>query len=62
MPDTNIEEIDKYKLNALLDNAGIIIENSTNDKEYIIDISRVKSFIDDCIIEIYNKILSILLL
>lgn len=54
MPDTTITEIPVHKLNLLIDNASIIIQNITKEKEYIIDISSIKSFIDDCVEEIYE--------
>ena len=41
------------------DNMGIIIENSTRDKRYIIEIDSVKSFIDDCSLEIYENLISL---
>ena len=59
MPICDIEEIDLSKLPVLIDNIGIIIENATNDKNYIIDISKVKSFIDSCSDEIYNNLISL---
>lgn len=58
-PKTNLTEIDINKLNLLIDNMGIIIENSHNNKNYIINKSSIKSFIDDCIEEIYTKIISL---
>ena len=47
------------KLPVLIDNIGVIIENATNNKNYIIDISKVKSFIDSCSDEIYNNLISL---
>ena len=41
-PKTNIVEIPIDKLNLLIEQAGIIIENLTKDKNYIIDISTIK--------------------
>jgi len=58
-PITDITEIDCSKLNILIDNMGIIIENSTRDKRYIIEIDSVKSFIDDCSLEIYENLISL---
>ena len=55
-PITDITEINIDKLNILIDKMGIIIENSTNYKEYLIDISSIKSFINDCVDEIYNNL------
>lgn len=59
IPDTTITEIPIYKLNLLIDNAGIIIQNVSQEKEYIIDITSIKSFINDCVHEIYSYLISI---
>lgn len=59
IPKTNITEIPINKLNLLIDNASLILQNLNTKKEYIIDISSIKSFIDDCIEEIYNQLISI---
>ena len=45
-PISDIEEIDCSKLYILIDNMGVIIENSKRDKRYIIDLDSIKSFID----------------
>ena len=37
IPDTNIEEIPKEKLNILIDKMGLIIENSKEEKPYTFD-------------------------
>ena len=58
-PETNIDEIPIEKLKLLIDDAGILIQNLSKDKEYIIDITSIKSFIDDCVEEIYAKLQSI---
>ena len=58
-PKTNIEEIPTDKLNLLIDAAGIILQNLKQEKEYIIDITSIKSFIDDCVEEIYIKLISL---
>lgn len=58
-PDTTITEIPIHKLNLLLDNASIIIQNISKEKEYIIDISSIKSFINDCVEEIYGYLIAI---
>ena len=58
-PQTNITEIPINKLNLLIEQSGIIIENLTKEKNYIIDISSIKSFIDNCIEEIYTKLKSL---
>ena len=46
-PDTIIDEIPIEKLNILIDKMGIIIENSTNEKNYIFDIFLIKQFIEN---------------
>lgn len=58
-PKTNIIEIPVGKLNLLIENAGIIIKNLSKEKNYVINISQVKSFIDDCVEEIYTRLLSL---
>lgn len=47
IPDTNITEIPKEKLNILIDKMGIIIENSNQDKNYIFDIYLIKEYIHE---------------
>lgn len=47
IPDTNITEIPKEKLNILIDKMGIIIENSNQDKNYIFDIYLIKEYIQE---------------
>ena len=59
VPDTTITEIPIHKLNVLIDNASIIIQNITKEKEYIIDIASIKSFIDDCVEEIYIYLIAL---
>lgn len=59
MPQTNITEIPIHKLNILIDNASILIQNLNQEKEYIIDISSIKAFIDDSVEEIYTKLISL---
>jgi hypothetical protein len=56
-PKTNITEIPINKLNLLIEEAGIIIQNVPTTKEYIIDISSIISFIDNCIDEIYYQLI-----
>lgn len=58
-PKTNITEIPVENLDLLIESAGIIIQNLNTTKEYIIDISSVKAFIDDSIEEIYTKLISL---
>ena len=59
IPDTTINEIPINKLNLLIENAGIIIQNIASYKEYIIDITSIKSFINDCVEEIYSYLIAI---
>ena len=47
IPDTEITEIPKEKLNILLDKMSIIIENSKEEKNYIFDIYLIKEFIEE---------------
>lgn len=54
IPDTNIEEIPKEKLNILIDKMGLIIENSKEEKPYTFDIFLVLQFIDEASQEILN--------
>ena len=54
IPDTTITEIPIHKINHLLDNAGIIIQNISKEKVYIIDITSIKSFINNSTHEIYT--------
>lgn len=59
IPKTNITEIPIDKLNLLIDNASIILQNLTTKKEYIIDISSIKSFIDNCTEELYYNLIEL---
>lgn len=45
-PKTSIDEVPIEQLNILIDKMGIIIENSTNEKNYIFDIYLIKEFIE----------------
>lgn len=56
IPNTYIEEIPIHKLNILLDQMGIIIENSTKEKSYLFDITMINSFITNCTNEILEKL------
>ena len=47
IPDTDIEEIPKEKLNILIDKMGIIIENSKNNPPYTFDLYDTLQFIDE---------------
>jgi len=44
-----ITEIPMDKLDVLMKKMGIIIENSTYDKEYIFDIDLIKNFVEMCV-------------
>ena len=59
LPQTNITEIPVDKLNILIDNTSTILQNLNTEKDYIIDISSIKSFIDDTVEEIYTKLISL---
>ncbi len=56
IPNTNIDEIDKTKLNILIDKMGIIIKNSNSLKSYIFDINIIIAFIQNTVNEIENYI------
>ena len=45
-PETTINEVPIEQLNLLIDKMGVIIENSTNEKNYIFDIYLIKKFIE----------------
>lgn len=45
-PKTSIDEVPIEQLNILIDKMGVIIENSTNEKNYIFDIYLIKEFIE----------------
>lgn len=45
-PNSKIEELPVDKLNILIDQMGIIIENSKSEKKYIFDIQLIKQFIE----------------
>lgn len=47
IPNTEITEVPKEKLNILIDKMGIIIENSNKDKNYIFDIYLIKEYIKE---------------
>ena len=44
-----ISEIPMDKLDVLMDKMGIIIENSSYDKEYIFDIELINNFVEMCV-------------
>lgn len=56
VPDTMLNEIPVDKLDILINKMGIIIENSKNEKQYIIDKYIVNEFIDRCSKEILKEI------
>ena len=56
IPDTEITEIPKEKLNILLDKMSIIIENSKEEKNYIFDIYLIKEFIEETKIRILQEL------
>ncbi len=47
-PNSTINEIPLEKLDILIEKMGIIIENSTSEKNYIFDIFLIKEFIKTC--------------
>ena len=51
-----ISEIPMNKLDVLMDKMGMIIENSTYDKEYMFDIDSVNNFIEMCITGIKDNL------
>lgn len=53
IPSSNLDEIPLDKLNILIDQMGIIIENSKQEKTYIFDIISIKNFITNTV----NKLL-----
>ncbi len=55
-PDTNINDIPVDKLNLLLDQMGIIIENSKEEKPYSFDLYLVLDFIDEATREILKHL------
>lgn len=59
VPDTTLDEIPINQLNILIDNASILIQNLNKNKINVIDISSIKSFIDDSVEEIYTKLISL---
>ncbi len=54
--DNIIEEIPMDKLQIIMDQASIIIENSKERKEFTFDIDSVKKFIDLCVKLILSKL------
>lgn len=56
IPDTTLDEIPINKLNILIDQMGIIIENSTKKKSYLFDIITIRNFINNCANQIIEKL------
>lgn len=56
IPNIEMDEIPINKLQLLIDKAGIIIENSKEEKKYIFDMYSVKDFISSCVNIIYKDI------
>ena len=46
--ESTIEEIPMDKIDKLIEKMGIIIENSTNDKNYVFNIKDIETFINTC--------------
>lgn len=56
VPNTDISEIPIEKLNILIDKMGIIIENSTTNKNYVFEIKEIKNFIEYTKLYILEKL------
>lgn len=56
IPNSNIDEIPIDKLQILLDQMGLIVMNSKQEKAYIFDESIINEFIDYCVDKILKKI------
>ena len=56
IPETTLNEIPIDKLNILIDQMGIIIENSKQEKNYIFDIYLINEFISNCVNQILNEL------
>lgn len=57
VPDTKIDEIPVEKLQVLLDQMSVIIENSKKETAYLFDIYSIKNFISEASEIIYQKLL-----
>ena len=55
-PITTITEIPIDKLNVLIDQMGIIIENSTKNKSHIFDITLITEFINNTVTKILEEL------
>lgn len=56
IPETTLDEIPIDKLNILIDQMGIIIENSKQEKNYVFDIYLINEFINNCIVQILDEL------
>lgn len=56
IPKTTLDEIPIDKLNILIDQMGIIIENSKQEKNYVFDIYLINEFINNCIVQILDEL------
>lgn len=56
IPNTNLDEIPIEKLNIVIDQMGIIIENTKEEKPYVFDTYEVIKFIDESVNIILEKI------
>ncbi len=56
IPNTPLNEIPVNKLNILIDQMGIIIENSKQEKSYIFDIILINEFISNCVSKILEEL------
>ena len=59
-PEVEISEVPNDKLHLVVDKMGVIIKNSTNDKNYVLDHHEVIKFIDYAYDIIYEDIKSLL--
>ena len=56
IPKINLKEIPLDKLQIIVDQMGIIVENSKKEKTYSFNLSNVNQFINTCNDLIYNDI------
>lgn len=56
IPETTLDEIPIDKLNILIDQMGIIIENSKQEKNYVFDIYLINEFINNCVNQILDEL------
>ena len=57
LPNTNFNEFPIEKLNLLIDQMGLIIENTKKEKELIFDLYEVEKFIEETILKLKKDIL-----